>query len=129
MSCCGSVSKGLGGVSLTVEEDIGYLMDAVLLCLEEKYFVNESLASWHHEIIPLIDKGVEVYRVVSYGIIREKLLLRDFLAVSYVARISEEELNPVETVLTLSNGRRIEVKPEVELERCLKRILMCRRSL
>ncbi len=50
-------------------------------------------------------------------------MLRDFLAISYVARVGEEDVKPVEMIFTLSNGRRIETRPEVELEKCLKRIL------
>ncbi len=85
--------------------------------------MNETLISWSHEVIPLDNRGIEVYRVISHGIVRDRLLLRDFLAISYVAHVGEKDIKPVEMVFTLSNGRRIETRPEVELEKCLKRIL------
>ncbi len=99
-------------------DEIENLIDDVLICIEvsEK---NLNFISWYHDIVPITDKGIEVYRVITFGIVKNRIIRHDFLAVAYVAKVFEESYSCVEMVLTLSNGKRYEFRPEVDFEKCL----------
>jgi len=103
----------------SVLDKVKEVIDAVLTCIERERFVYEEFSSWTHDVAKVEGRGVEVYRVVTYGTIRVKNELLHFMATSYVSRIGNE-MSPVETRLALSNGRIMEFRPEVEFEKCLR---------
>ncbi len=109
--------QGAGDVGLIEEE-----LDRILVCLEEWLPEGVSFLSWSYNVIPLRDRGADAYRVVITGVLRFKLFTYDFIAVAYVAMPSEDTASCVELELFISNGRRYTVRPEVLLDKCLKRL-------
>ncbi|HDI02260.1 MAG TPA: hypothetical protein ENF93_01300 [Ignisphaera sp.] len=101
--------------------DLETVIDCVLLCFEKQYLLDLKIVSWFHEVIPITDRGIEVYRVITHGIAKSKIMIYDFTAITYVAKLSEE-FNPVEMKLFFSNGKVFDIRPEVELEKCLKEL-------
>jgi len=101
-------------------QKIEHLLDALIACIESQYLVEEVLECWTHDVSPVIDRGVSMYRAVTYGIARRKGRRLGFTAVTVLAGLGEEDVSPVETRFMLSNGRVIEIRPEVDLEKCLR---------
>jgi len=104
---------------MTVER-LEELLDKLVVCIESQYLIEEFIESWTHDISPVIDRGVSMYRAVTYGIARRRGRRLGFTAVTVLAGLGEEDVSPVETRFMLSDGRVIEIRPEVDLEKCLK---------
>jgi len=103
--------------------NVEFIVDAVLLCVEKVKLMDREFLSWCHDISSVMKSGVCMVRIVSYGYaIKKNGLIVGFTAVSSLSGLDENMLSPVSTKIIFSDGKIVEVRPEVELHRCLKEL-------
>ncbi len=104
--------------SRSVEE----LVDVVLLCIERVKLVDTELKAWTHDVSEAVRTGVCMIRVVSYGYAEKHGRCLGFTAITNLSGLSNDSLSPVSCKVMFSDGRILEVRPEVELFKCLKEL-------
>ncbi len=106
-----------------VVQNLDILVDVVLLCIERVKLLDRELVSWCHDVSNIVSCGVYMVKVVSYGYaVKRNGSLIGFTAVSNFSGLDEESLSPVYTKVIFSDGKTLEVRPEVELHKCLKEL-------
>ncbi len=113
---------------MDIETRILDIVDKVLLCIENTVFADLELYSWIHDVVELSGRGVISYRVTSYGTARKRDRDVEFIATTIVSGLGEEDLSPVETKFMLSTGLSLDLRPEVDLEKCLRGLIKIEHS-
>jgi len=102
-------------------EHIENELDKILICMEEYLYDSLNFISWNYNVIPLKDRGADVYRVIITGAVKSRIFTYDFIAVAYVAIPNEGTVSCIEMEVFISNGKRLSLRPEVEMDKCLRR--------
>lgn len=98
------------------------LVDAVLICIERVKLVDTFFTSWVHDVSQVISSGVIMIRVVSYGYAEKRGKTIGFTAITSLSGLDSDSLSPVLCKVMFSDGRILEIRPEVELYACLKEL-------
>ncbi|RLG87521.1 MAG: hypothetical protein DRO15_04850 [Thermoprotei archaeon] len=96
-------------------------VDSVLVCWELEGNLNMEFISWIYEYSPTVDvPGVSSYLVVLVGYVR-KLFMQGFIGKAMV--IDEEtKATCTEIEILIETGKKMHLRPELKLEKCLEEL-------
>ncbi|NPA97264.1 MAG: hypothetical protein GXO32_06650 [Crenarchaeota archaeon] len=105
-----------------MESQVEDIVDAVILCIERVKLVDTEFVSWTHDVTEIMRSGVFMIRVVSYGYASKRGKIVGFTSITNLSGLDSDSLSPVLCKVIFSDGRMLELRPEVELYACLKEL-------